>query len=118
MPLPLVLGREPSPSSPVLGDVDLRCGANASFSLPTADGETPRLLVARSMVCACRVEASSADVAESTRVASAVDPRESTVSEVMRGEDSVKSPACEWWGDMPGLLGGDGLVVGQSGGTA
>jgi len=113
-PLPLVLGREPSPSSPVLGEVDLRDGANASFNLPTGDGDTPRLFVATSMVCACRSEASSAGVAESTRVASVVEPTESMVSEAMSGEDSVRSPACDWCGEMPGLFSGEGLVVGQS----
>jgi hypothetical protein len=95
----------------VLGDVDLRVGAKASFSRPTGDGETPRLFAATSMVFACRREASSAEAIESTGVSSVVDPTESMVSEVIRGEDSVRSPAWDWCGEMPGLLMGE-LTVG------
>jgi hypothetical protein len=51
---------------------------------------------------------------ESTRVASVADPTESIVSDAMRGEESVKSPACDWCGDMPGLFGG-GLFSGLVG---
>lgn len=109
---PLELGRAPSKSPPVLGEGDRRLGANASFSLPTGDGDTPRLFAATSMVFACRMGASSADVMESTRVASVVDPSESIVSDAIRGEDSVRRPACDWCGEMPGLLDGGGLVVG------
>jgi hypothetical protein len=57
-PPPLVLGLGLSAPPTVLGDVDLRLGVKASFSLPTGDGETPRLLVVMSMVFACRVGAS------------------------------------------------------------
>jgi hypothetical protein len=110
-PPPLVLGLALSVPPTVLGDVDLRVGVNASFSLPTGDGDTPLLFAAMSMVLACRMGASSAEVMESTRVASVVDPTESIVSEAIKGDDSVRSPACEWCGEMPGLFTG-GLVVG------
>lgn len=110
-PPPLVLGLAGSGSTPVLGDVDLRVGANASFSLPTGDGDTPRLFAVTSIVFACRMDASSTEATESTRVASVVDPTESIVSEAIRGEDSVKSPACDWCGEMPGLLAGE-LIAG------
>jgi hypothetical protein len=46
------------------------------------------------MLFACRMGDSS-EATESTRVASVVDPAESIVSEVIRGEDSVRSPACD-----------------------
>lgn len=115
-PPPLVLGLAGSGSTPVLGDVGLRPGANASFSLPTGDGDTPRLFAATSMVFACRIEASSAEATESRGVASVVGPTESSVSEAMRGEDSVKSPACDWCGEMPGLLAGE-LAAGQLSGA-
>ena len=90
-----------------LGEVARRAGWKASFSLPT--GETPRLLGVRSVVLAVRV-----DVSESTRVASAViegevvaaESSESMVSEAMRGDDSVRSPAWELWGEMRGRRGG------------
>lgn len=90
-------------------------GLNASFSLST--GETPRLLGVTSMVLAVRREPSSVDVSESTRVASVVVVAESTeamVSEVIRGEDSVSSPAWELCGDMPGRRTGEliGRLVG------
>ena len=107
-----MLGLEPSGSPAVLGEVDLRVGANASFSFPTGDGDTPRLFAATSMVFACRMGASSVDVRDSTRVASVVDSTESIVSEAIRGDDSVKSPACDWCGEMPGLFAVGGLVVG------
>lgn len=85
-PLP---GLAPSVSPPVFGDVDLRLGEKASLSLPT--GDVPLLLLeGTSMVLAWRkVDGSSADVAESTRVASE-GATESTVSEVIRGEERVK----------------------------
>lgn len=55
------------------------------------------------------------EVSESTRVASVVavaeaeraESRESMVSEVMRGEERVSSPACDWCGDMPGRRTGE-----------
>lgn len=34
---------------------------------------------------------------------------ESIVSEAIRGDDSVKRPACDWCGEMPGRLSGGGL---------
>jgi hypothetical protein len=111
-PLPLVLGLEPSGSPPVLGAVARRVGANASFSLPTGDGDTARFFTATSMVFECRIGASSAEVTESLRVASVMDPTESIVSEAIKGDDSVKSPACDWCGEMPGLFAVGGLVVG------
>jgi hypothetical protein len=86
----------PSTSSLVFGVVGLRTGAKASFSLPTGDGDTPRLLAGVSIVFACRTAPSSADVTESTRVASVAEPTESIVSEAIKGEDRVKSPACDW----------------------
>jgi hypothetical protein len=70
-------------------------GANASFNLPTGDGETPRLFTATSIVLACRMGASSADAMKSAEVSCVVEPTESMVSEVIRGEDSVRSPACD-----------------------
>lgn len=102
-----------SVSPPVLGEVERRVGLKASLSLPT--GETPRLwgvVVVVSMVSACLGETSSADVSESTRVASVVvaaESMESTVSEVIKGEESVRSPACDWCGEMPGRRTG-GLI--------
>lgn len=107
-PPPLVLGLAGSASAPtVFGDVDLRVGANASLSLPTGDGDTPRLFAAMSIVLACWSDTSSAEAAEPTRVASV----ESIVSDVIRGDDSVKRPAWDWCGEMPGLFSG-GLMFG------
>lgn len=86
---PLELGLAPSLLPPVLGEVDLRWGEKASFSLPTGDALLLMLGVT-SMVLACLgVRASSADVAESARAIS-VGAVESTVSDAIRGEDSVK----------------------------
>jgi hypothetical protein len=70
-------------------------GAKASFNLPTGEGDTPRLFAVESIVFACRTGASSADAMESPRVSSVVDAAESIVSEAMRGEESVRSPACD-----------------------
>ena len=50
------------------------------------------------------------EVSESTRVASVVvatESTESTVSEVIRGDERVSSPACELCGDMPGRRSGE-----------
>jgi hypothetical protein len=105
-PPPLVLGLALSAPPTVLGDVDLRLGVNASFNLPTGDGETPRLLAAISIVLACRMDPSSAEVTDSAKGPSAADPMESIVSEAIRGEDSVKSPAWDGCGEMPGLFAG------------
>lgn len=87
-------------------------GAKASFNRPTGLGETPRLavLLVTSMVLAWRIGTSSADVTESTSVAS-VESRESIVDEVINGEDKVNRPAWELCGDMPGRF-GCGLEVG------
>lgn len=49
---PLELGLAASASLPVLGEVVLRVGANASFSRPTGDGDGPLLLVVMSIVFA------------------------------------------------------------------
>lgn len=108
----LVLGLAGSASPPALGAaaVERRVGANASFNLPTGDGDTPLLVAARSIVCAWWMCASSLAATASTGATSVVEPTESIVSDAIRGEDSVRSPACDWCGDMPGLLGG--LVVG------
>jgi hypothetical protein len=38
-----------------------------------------------------------------------VESVEPSVSEAIRGEESVKRPACDWCGDMPGRLRGGGL---------
>ena len=65
------------------------------------------MLAATSIVFAWRMDASSAEATESTRVASVVGPTESIVSEAMSGEDSVKRPACDWCGEMPGLFAGE-----------
>jgi hypothetical protein len=89
---PLELGLALSLSPPVLGAVALLFGAKASFSLPT--GDTPRVFAVASMVFAWRIVWSSVEVAEFTRVAS-VESVESMVSEAIRGEDSVKRPACD-----------------------
>jgi hypothetical protein len=89
---PLELGLALSVSPPGLGAVNLRLGAKASFSLPT--GETPRLFAVASMVFACRIGCSSVEAAEVTRVA-LVEFVESSVSEAIRGEESVKRPACD-----------------------
>jgi hypothetical protein len=107
-----------SVSPPGLGEAVRRVGVKASFSLPT--GETPRLCGVVSLVL---VELLSAEVSESTRVASVVvvakESTESTVSEVIRGDERVSSPACELCGDMPGrrcgelrrrLVGAEGAV--------
>jgi hypothetical protein len=86
--------RAESGSATVLGEVDLRVGLKASLSLLT--GETPRLGRATSMVFACWRGSSWGlwgAVAESSRVASADDVGESSVSEAMRGEDKVRRPA-------------------------
>jgi hypothetical protein len=98
----------PSTSSRVFGAVALRTGANASFSLPTGDGDVP--CVFRGVSLVCRRDASSAELVESTCVSCVGEWMESIVSEAIRGEDSVMSPAWEWCGDMPGLFGG-ALVV-------
>lgn len=116
-PIPPALepGRALSVSVWGLGEVARRTGLKASFSLPT--GETPRLLGVTSMVLAVRREAPSVDVSESTRVASVVVAAESTesiVSEAIRGEDRVSSPAWELCGDMPGRRGGAGELMGRS----
>jgi hypothetical protein len=107
----LVLGRTGSASPPALGAaaVDRRVGAKASFNLPTGDGDTPLLLAATSIVCAWRRCASSVAATESTGATSVADPSESIVSDAIRGEDSVRRPACDWCGEMPGLLGGLGV---------
>ena len=94
-----------SVSPPGLGEAVRRVGVKASFSLPT--GETPRLGGAVSLVWA---ELLSVEVSESTRVASVVvakESSESTVSEVIRGEERVSRPACELCGDMPGRRSGE-----------
>ena len=99
-----------SVSLPGLGEVGRRVGLKASFSLPT--GETARLLGVVSRVFAVLREPSSVEVSESTRVAWVVVVAVSTeamVSEVMRGEESVSSPAWELCGDMPGRRTG-GLI--------
>jgi hypothetical protein len=101
-----------------LGEVARRVGLKASFSLPT--GETPRLIGVTSAVLAVRREASSVEVSESTRVASVAvvtGSTESIVSEVIRGEERVSSPAWELCGDMPGRRGAAGELVGGSVGT-
>lgn len=109
MPPPLVLGLAVSASPPVLGAmgaVCLRLGAKASLSFPT--GDTPRLFTETSLEFACRPLTSSVEAREFTRVTS-VESVESTVSEVIRGEERVKRPACDWCGDMPGRLSCGGL---------
>ena len=111
MPPALLPDRTLSASPPGLGEVPRRVGVKASFSLPT--GDTPRLLGVVSSVLAVLVEPSSVEVSESTRVASVAVVEESTesiVSEVIRGEDSVRSPACELCGDMPGRRTGGELI--------
>jgi hypothetical protein len=105
-PPPLVLGLAVSGSSPGLGDEDLRAGVKASLSFPT--GDTPRLFAPTSTVFASRIAGSSVEGSEFTGVSSAVFV-ESIVSEVIRGDESVKRPAWDWCGDMPGRLGGGGL---------
>ncbi len=94
-----------SVSAPGLGEVARRVGVKASFSFST--GETPRFVGVVSM--AVQVKPSSVEVSESTRVASmaVAESRESIVSEVMRGEERVSSPAWEWCGDMPGRRAGE-----------
>lgn len=62
------------------------------------------------MVFACRTGV-CLEAMESTRVASVEGSTESIVSDVIRGDDSVRSPAWDWCGEMPGLFRG-GLVVG------
>jgi hypothetical protein len=84
-----VPGLDPSVSLGALGAVDLRCGENASFSLPTGDA---LLLMSgsTSKVCACfGVRLSSTEVAESTRVPSA-EVVESIVSDAIRGDERVR----------------------------
>ena len=76
------------------------------------------MLGVTSMVLAVRREAASVDVSESTRVASVAavwESSESIVSEAIRGEDSVSSPAWELCGDMPGRRGGAGELLGSIG---
>jgi hypothetical protein len=88
LPLPLVPGLEPSCSDALaFGEVDRLVGANASRSLPT--GDMPRLTCPTSMVAAWVGVGAPPDEAESTRVASVV-ADESTVSEAISGEDSVR----------------------------
>jgi hypothetical protein len=114
MPPALVPDLTLSASPPGLGEAERRVGLKASFSLPT--GDTPRLLGVVSSVLAVLVEPSSVDVSESTRVASVAvvaviaESTESIVSEVIRGEESVRSPACELCGDMPGRRTGGELA--------
>jgi hypothetical protein len=86
-PPPLVLGLELSLSPPVLGDVDLLWGENASLSLPTGDA-LRFIFGVTSMVLACvGVRASSAEVADPFVSVGATD---SSVSEAISGEDNVK----------------------------
>lgn len=97
-----------SVSPPGLGEVARRVGVKAPFSLPT--GETPRLFGVVSFVLVVLREPSSVEVSESTRVASvavAAESTESMVSEVIRGEERVSSPAWELCGDMPGRRSGE-----------
>lgn len=107
-PPPLVLGRATSGLAPGLGfgDVDLLLGVKASLSLPT--GDTPRLFAATLVELAFRAAGSWVEACESTRV-TLVEVVESIVSEAIRGDDSVKRPACDWCGEMPGRLSGGGL---------
>lgn len=87
-----------SASGPVLGEAERRVGLKASFSLPT--GDTPGLLGAVSTVLACVAGTSWADVSESAGAASAVvaaESSESIVSEVIKGEERVSSPACDYF---------------------
>lgn len=71
-----------------LGDVDRLAGTKASLSLFT--GEVPRLAAAMSMVWACRgVGGSSEEAVESIRVVSDC-ATESRVSELIKGEESVR----------------------------
>lgn len=101
---PLEAGRGTWALVSVLGNVDLFVGVNASFSFPTGFGETLRLLPGViSTVVECRRETSGADVTESGGVAS-VDSTESIVEEAIKGEESVRSPAWDWWGEIPGLF--------------
>jgi hypothetical protein len=91
-PEPLVPGLELSVPPAVLGDVDLLWGENASLSLPT--GDALRLMFGvTSMVLACLREPESSEAAaeavEFARVVP-VGAVESIVSEVIRGEDSVR----------------------------
>ena len=84
IPPPLVLGREPSGLPWLFGEGERRCGENAPLSLPA--GDALRLKSgATAMVWAWtrgKGAASSAEAVECERV-------ESSVSEVIRGEDSV-----------------------------
>lgn len=85
-----------SASPPDLGEAGRRVGLKASFSLPT--GDTPRLLDVMSIVLACLTDPSLLDVDKPAREASAAvvaGSTESIVSEVIRGEESVRSPACD-----------------------
>lgn len=92
---PLVLGLAVSVSAPALeatGAVDFRLGANASLSFPT--GDTPRLATGTSPVLALRPLTSWVDAREFTSVALA-ESVESSVSEAIRGDQSVRRPACD-----------------------
>ena len=103
IPPPLVLGLAGSVSVLTLGTtgvvVVLRLGVNASLSFPT--GDTPRLFPETSVVLAGLALLSSVETREFTSVESA-ELAELTVSEAMRGEESVKRPAWDWCGEMPG----------------
>lgn len=87
-PPPLVPGLSFSVFPTVLGEVDLRCGENASFSLPTGDALRFMSGTSVGLEC-CRRGKSSADVPEVVRVASE-GAFESSVSDAMRGEDRVR----------------------------
>lgn len=88
-PPPLVVGLGPSASAPVLGDVDLLVGVNASLSLPTGDGLL-LMFAATSRVFAClRSRELSAEVAESTSVLASV-AVESMDSEAIKGDERVR----------------------------
>jgi hypothetical protein len=111
IPPPLVLGLAVSVSpAATLGTIGLvavlRLGANASLSFPT--GDTALLFADKSLLLAGRSVPSSVETWEFTSVASA-EWAESTVSEVMRGEERVKRPAWDWCGEMPGRFCGGGL---------
>jgi hypothetical protein len=84
-----VLGLELSVFVAVLGEVDRRCGENASLSFPT--GEAFLLMSCEAMLVLERLgaAASSAEVAESARFVSEV-MVESMVSDAISGDDSVR----------------------------
>lgn len=86
-----VLSRGVSTSPPAFGEVDLRVGAKASFNRPT--GDAPRCFDWRSMVFVC-CKGGPSECTESARLTFA-ESTESIVSDVIRGEDNVSSPACE-----------------------